>query len=99
MGHSQMAPVQATTIPLFMQHKDIVMEAVTGKALAFVIPILEKLIQRERRLGPNQIGAFITHLHCLWSNVTPKFIYSSVIFTGWGSPNAYRTSSSCSYFP
>lgn len=56
-----MTPVQAATIPLFMQHKDVVVEAVTGsgKTLAFVIPILEKLIRRERRLGPNQIGALI----------------------------------------
>ena len=29
-----------------------------GKTLAFVIPILEKLIRRGR-LGPNQIGALI----------------------------------------
>jgi len=61
MGHTQMTPVQAAAIPLFMQHKDVVVEAVTGsgKTLAFVIPILEKLIRRERRLGPNQIGALI----------------------------------------
>ena len=61
MGHTQMTPVQAATIPLFMQHKDVVVEAVTGsgKTLAFVIPVLEKLIRRERRLGPNQIGALI----------------------------------------
>ena len=61
MGHAQMTPVQAATIPLFMQHKDVVVEAVTGsgKTLAFTIPILEKLIRRERRLGPNQIGALI----------------------------------------
>lgn len=61
MGHTQMTPVQAATIPLFMQNKDVVVEAVTGsgKTLAFVIPILEKLIRRERRLGPNQIGALI----------------------------------------
>jgi len=61
MGHSQMTPVQAAAIPLFMQHKDVVVEAVTGsgKTLTFVIPILEKLIRRERRLGPNQIGALI----------------------------------------
>ena len=61
MGHTQMTPVQAATVPLFMQHKDVVVEAVTGsgKTLAFVIPILEKLIRRERRLGPNQIGALI----------------------------------------
>ncbi|KAI0281478.1 DEAD-domain-containing protein [Russula aff. rugulosa BPL654] len=43
MGHTQMTPVQASTIPLFMQNKDVVVEAVTGsgKTLAFVIPILE----------------------------------------------------------
>ena len=36
-------PVQAETIPLFLNHKDVVVEAVTGsgKTLAFVIPILE----------------------------------------------------------
>jgi len=56
MGHSQMTPAQATTISLSMQHKDVVVEAVTGSgnAFAFVIQILEKLIRRERRLGPNQ---------------------------------------------
>ena len=83
-----------------MQHNDVVVEAVTGsgKAFAFVIPILEELIRRERRLDPNQNGALITHPHRLWSNVTPKFIYSSVVFTGWGSPSAYRTSIPCSYF-
>jgi ATP-dependent RNA helicase DDX55/SPB4 len=68
-----MTPVQSATIPLFMQNKDVVVEAVTGsgKTLAFVIPILEKLIRRERRLGPNQIGALIISptrsplVHCL----------------------------------
>lgn len=61
MGHAKMTPVQAATIPLFMQNKDVIVEAVTGsgKTLAFVVPILEKLIRRERRLGPNQIGALI----------------------------------------
>lgn len=61
MGHTKMTPVQAATIPLFMQNKDVVVEAVTGsgKTLAFLVPILEKLIRRERRLGPNQIGALI----------------------------------------
>ena len=61
MGHTKMTPVQAATIPLFMQHKDVVVKAVTGsgKTLAFVIPILEKLIQRRGRLRPNQIGVLI----------------------------------------
>jgi ATP-dependent RNA helicase DDX55/SPB4 len=61
MGHTQMTPVQAATIPLFMQNKDVVVEAVTGsgKTLAFVIPILERLIRREHRLAQNQIGALV----------------------------------------
>jgi ATP-dependent RNA helicase DDX55/SPB4 len=56
-----MTPVQASTIPLFMKHKDVVVEAVTGsgKTLAFVIPVLERLIRREARLKRNEIGALV----------------------------------------
>ena len=56
-----MTPVQASTIPLFLQNKDVVVEAVTGsgKTLAFVIPILEKLIRRETRLHKNEVGALV----------------------------------------
>ena len=61
MGHERMTPVQASTIPLFMHNKDVVVEAVTGsgKTLAFVLPILEKLIRRETRLKKNEIGALV----------------------------------------
>lgn len=61
MGHTQMTPVQASTIPLFMKHKDVVVEAVTGsgKTLAFVIPILERIIRRESKLRKNEIGALV----------------------------------------
>jgi ATP-dependent RNA helicase DDX55/SPB4 len=61
MGYTEMTPVQASTIPLFMKHKDVVVEAVTGsgKTLAFVIPILERLIRRNTRLRKNEIGALI----------------------------------------
>ncbi|GAA5855453.1 hypothetical protein JCM8547_007836 [Rhodosporidiobolus lusitaniae] len=61
MGFEQMTPVQASTIPLFMQHKDVVAEAVTGsgKTLAFVIPVLEKLLRREQPLGKREIGAIV----------------------------------------
>ena len=61
LGYQQMTPVQASTIPLFMRHKDVVVEAVTGsgKTLSFVIPILEKLIRREKRLKTNEIGVLI----------------------------------------
>ncbi|KAI0647247.1 P-loop containing nucleoside triphosphate hydrolase protein [Trametes meyenii] len=77
MGHTQMTPVQASTIPLFMRHKDVVVEAVTGsgKTLAFVIPILEKLVRRERKLAKNEIGALVisptrelaTQIHSVFS--------------------------------
>jgi ATP-dependent RNA helicase DDX55/SPB4 len=61
MGYTHMTPVQASTIPLFMKHKDVVVEAVTGsgKTLSFVIPILERLIRREEKLRKNEIGALI----------------------------------------
>lgn len=61
MGYARMTPVQASTIPLFMKHKDVVVEAVTGsgKTLAFVLPILEKLIRKERKLKQNEVGALI----------------------------------------
>ncbi|KAK0468378.1 DEAD-domain-containing protein [Desarmillaria tabescens] len=77
MGHTQMTPVQASTIPLFMKNKDVVVEAVTGsgKTLAFVIPILERLLRRERRLRQNEIGALVisptrelaTQIHSVFS--------------------------------
>jgi len=39
MGFTRITPVQASTIPLFMGHKDVVVETVagSGKALAFLI--------------------------------------------------------------
>jgi superfamily II DNA/RNA helicase len=45
MGFMDMTPVQASTIPLFLKNKDVVVEAVTGsgKTLAFLIPLLERL--------------------------------------------------------
>ncbi|GME90130.1 hypothetical protein B5S29_g149 [[Candida] boidinii] len=46
MGFTSMTPVQASTIPLLCQHKDVVVEAATGsgKTLAFLIPVLEKTL-------------------------------------------------------
>ncbi|KAH9816631.1 P-loop containing nucleoside triphosphate hydrolase protein [Melampsora americana] len=48
MGFSHMTPVQANTIPLFMQNKDVVAITGSGKTLSFVIPILEKVLAMER---------------------------------------------------
>ena len=38
---TSMTPVQAATIPLFLERKDVAAEAVTGsgKTLAFIIPV------------------------------------------------------------
>ena len=61
LGYPQMTPVQASTIPLFIKNKDVVVEAVTGsgKTLAFVIPVLERLIRRETRLKRDEVGALV----------------------------------------
>ncbi|KAI9800207.1 MAG: ATP-dependent rRNA helicase spb4 [Sarcosagium campestre] len=61
MGFDRMTPVQASTIPLFMGHKDVVVEAVTGsgKTLAFLIPIVQRLLRLEDPLKRHHVGAII----------------------------------------
>lgn len=61
MGFTKMTPVQASTIPLFMTHKDVVVEAVTGsgKTLAFLIPVVEKLLRLEEPIKRHHVGAII----------------------------------------
>ncbi|RPB14876.1 DEAD-domain-containing protein [Morchella conica CCBAS932] len=60
MGFSKMTPVQASTIPLFMGNKDVVVEAVTGsgKTLSFLIPIVERLLRGEPK-KKNHVGAIV----------------------------------------
>ena len=52
---------QAATIPQFLAHKDVVVEAVTGsgKTLAFVVPILQILHRRTDPWRRHEIGALI----------------------------------------
>lgn len=61
MGYTRMTPVQASTIPEFMQNRDVVVEAVTGsgKTLAFLIPIVERLLRLEVPLKRHHVGAII----------------------------------------
>ena len=56
-----MTPVQANCIPLFMGHKDVVVEAVTGsgKTLAFLIPLVEKILRLEERTKKHHVAAII----------------------------------------
>ncbi|KAF4548097.1 ATP-dependent rRNA helicase SPB4-like protein [Elsinoe fawcettii] len=61
MGFHQMTPVQASTIPLFLGNKDVVVEAVTGsgKTLSFLIPVVEKMLRQEDQPKRHQIGTII----------------------------------------
>jgi ATP-dependent RNA helicase DDX55/SPB4 len=54
-----MTPVQEATIPLFLQNKDVAVQAVTGsgKTLAFLIPTVERIQTLKYRR--NQVGALI----------------------------------------
>ena len=56
-----MTPVQASTIPLFLGNKDVVVEAVTGsgKTLAYLIPVVEKLLRLEEQIKRHHVGAII----------------------------------------
>ncbi|SPO41118.1 related to ATP-dependent rRNA helicase SPB4 [Pseudozyma flocculosa] len=61
MNFEQMTPVQASTIPLFLSHKDVIVEAVTGsgKTLAYVIPTIEMLLRKGATLKRDELGALI----------------------------------------
>ncbi|KAJ5132590.1 hypothetical protein N7448_006748 [Penicillium atrosanguineum] len=61
MGFTRMTPVQASAIPLFMAHKDVVVEAVTGsgKTLSFLIPVVEKLLRLDDPIKKHHIGAIV----------------------------------------
>lgn len=61
LGFAKPTPVQSAAIPLFLSHKDVVVEAVTGsgKTLAFLIPIVEILKKRKPALRKNEVGAII----------------------------------------
>lgn len=63
LGFGAMTPVQASTIPLLAQFKDVVVEAVTGsgKTLAFLIPVLEKVFKALNNggIGKGHFGGLI----------------------------------------
>ncbi|ETI25553.1 hypothetical protein G647_02326 [Cladophialophora carrionii CBS 160.54] len=61
LNFTRMTPVQASTIPLFMAYKDVVVEAVTGsgKTLAYLIPVVEKLLRLEEPIKKHHVGAII----------------------------------------
>jgi ATP-dependent RNA helicase DDX27 len=50
LGFSKPTPIQAATVPVALLGKDVVGNAVTGsgKTAAFIIPMIERLLYRER---------------------------------------------------
>jgi ATP-dependent RNA helicase DDX55/SPB4 len=58
---TRMTPVQAATIPQFLSHKDVAVQACTGsgKTLAFLIPAVEFILKRKKDLKKQQIGALV----------------------------------------
>jgi len=56
-----MTPVQEATIPLFLQNKDVAVQAVTGsgKTLAFLLPTVERIYKRATPYSKQQLGALI----------------------------------------
>ena len=53
LGFSHMTAVQQATLPLFLGHKDVAVEACTGsgKTIAFVVPIVELLLRHRKNYG------------------------------------------------
>jgi ATP-dependent RNA helicase DDX55/SPB4 len=77
-----MTPVQASTVPLLLTHKDVVVEAVTGsgKTLAFLIPIIE-LVKQQKDVAAIVLSPtreLATQIH----GIMEKFHVTSGLFIG-----------------
>ncbi|KAH3666539.1 hypothetical protein OGAPHI_003536 [Ogataea philodendri] len=64
LGYTKTTPVQASTIPMFSNNKDVIVQAVTGsgKTLSYVIPIVEKVcafIRNESSFKKGHFGGLI----------------------------------------
>ncbi|XP_078729700.1 ATP-dependent RNA helicase DDX55 [Lampetra fluviatilis] len=97
LGFTTTTPVQAATIPLFLNNKDVAAEAVTGsgKTLAFVIPIIEMLLRRDGGLHKMEVGAIIItptrELAVQIDEVLGHFLqrfpqFSHILFIGGSNP-------------
>ena len=61
VGFSEPTPIQAKTIPIALEGKDIVGGAVTGsgKTAAFIIPILERLLYRPKKVPTSRVAVLM----------------------------------------
>ena len=58
VGFSEPTPIQTKTIPVALEGKDVVGGAVTGsgKTAAFIIPILERLLYRPKKIPTSRVA-------------------------------------------
>ncbi|KAL9116031.1 MAG: hypothetical protein Q9227_000399 [Pyrenula ochraceoflavens] len=58
VGYARPTPIQAKTIPVALLGKDVVGGAVTGsgKTAAFIVPILERLLYRPRKVPTSRVA-------------------------------------------
>lgn len=58
VGFSEPTPIQTRTIPIALEGKDVVGGAVTGsgKTAAFIIPILERLLYRPKKIPTSRVA-------------------------------------------
>ena len=58
-GYRVPTPIQRRTIPLILEGKDVVAMARTGsgKTAAFLVPLLQKLVSKSVKIGPQIKGA------------------------------------------
>lgn len=58
MGFSEPTPIQSKAIPVALLGKDVVGGAVTGsgKTAAFIVPILERLLYRPRKIATSRVA-------------------------------------------
>jgi ATP-dependent RNA helicase DDX27 len=61
VGFTEPTPIQQKTIPIAMTGKDVVGGAVTGsgKTAAFLIPILERLLYRPKKIPTTRVAIFM----------------------------------------
>ncbi|KAF2740846.1 ATP-dependent RNA helicase-like protein DRS1 [Polyplosphaeria fusca] len=61
VGFTEPTPIQLKTIPVAMQGKDVVGGAVTGsgKTAAFLLPILERLLYRPKKIPTTRVAIFM----------------------------------------
>ena len=85
VGFLQPTPIQAKTIPIALLGKDVVGGAVTGsgKTAAFLVPILERLLYRPKRIATSRVAILMPtrELAVQCYNVAKKFAtYTDVTF-------------------